>query len=192
MSSHEYIAVKDIMLDKNLYRTLTRLSYSDEGTAEHEGQSSLSHLINEMLKEYLHTYILSKRMGHMLLSKDAVKVAINSMTDDQIAEASTVNANRYKEAAVLETGKVSLDAIIDLIRSFAKANKFDIEISKNPDNDNQVLVIGFKLGDKFTQFKANTYRGLLQEYSDFQRMEITGNSVYFEYRPKKEIVQEVK
>jgi hypothetical protein len=85
-------------------------------------------------------------MGHILLSKDILRVAINDMTDQEINEASITNALRYREGAILEHGRPSLKTYLELIKAFAKANKFEMEISKNPDTDSQVLIISFKMG----------------------------------------------
>lgn len=105
--SYDYVPVRDMMLEKSLYRALTQLKY-------HNGndETSISSLINDMLKEYLHTYVLSKTMGHMLISRDIVKVAVDSMTDEQIKEASDTNAMRYKEGAIIEDGRPSLAAYL--------------------------------------------------------------------------------
>lgn len=178
--------VKDLLIEKGVYKALTRMSYSS-----HE-QITLSSIINDMLKEYLHTYVLSKRMGHMLLSKDIIRAAIGSMTDEEIKEAAIVNALRYREGAILEHGRPSLASYLSLIKAFAKANKFEMEISKNPDRDSQVLIMSFKVGPKFAQFKGNTYRILIEEFATIERMEITDNSVYVEYKPRKEEEQVVK
>jgi hypothetical protein len=172
-------------MEKDLYRALTQLKYRN-GSDE----TSISSLVNDMLKEYLHTYILAKTMGHMLMPKETVKIAVDAMTDGQIKEASAANAERYKEGAIIEYGRPSLAAYLKLIKAFTKANKFDMEISKNPDNENQVLIISFQMGDKFSQYLGNTYRMLLQEFVDIERMEITSTTAYFEFKPKKEIVQE--
>jgi hypothetical protein len=172
-------------MEKDLYRALTQLKYRD-GSDE----TSISSMVNDMLKEYLHTYVLSKTMGHMLMSKDTVRIAVDALTDEQIREASAANAERYKEGAIIEHGRPSLAAYLKLIRAFAKANNFDMEISKNPDNENQVLIISFHMGDKFSQFLGNTYRMLMQEFADVERMEITPTTAYFEFKPKKELVHE--
>lgn len=174
-------------IEKSLYQTLTQMKYRDGN-----GETSISSLINGMLKEYLHTYVVSKSMGHMLMSKDLVKIAFERLTDEQIKQASDANAMRYKEGAILEHNRPSLGAYLELIRAFAKANEFDIEISKNPENENHVLIITFRMGDKFTQYLGNTYRILLQEFSEINKMEITATSAYFEYKPKKELVQETR
>lgn len=144
-----------------------------------------------MLKEYLHTYVLAKSMGHILVPKDFVKVAINAMTDEEVRQASSDTVVRFKDGAMLEHGRPSLAAYLGLIRAFSKANKFDMEISKNPDNGNQVLIVNFQMGAKFSEFLGNTYRVLLGEFADIDKMEITETTAYFEYKPKKEIVQEV-
>lgn len=178
-SSYEYVAIKDLMIERSIYAALTKMSYSSGE------QIPLSNIINDILKEYLHTYVLSKRMGHMLLSKDIIGIAINNMTDEQLKEASVSNAVRYKEGAILEHGKPSLKAYLELIKAFAKANKFDVEVSKNPETNNQLLIMSFRMGPKFAQFKGNTYKMLLQEFADIDKMEITDTSIYIEYSPKK-------
>jgi hypothetical protein len=182
--SYEYVPIKDIMMEKILYRALTQLKYRSG-----DDETTISGLVNEMLKEYLHTYILSKTMGHMLMSKATVKVAVEGLTEEQIKNASVANAERYKEGAIIEHGRPSLAAYLELIRSFAKANRFDSEISKNPDNGSQVLILNFQMGEKFSQFLGNTYRILLEEFADIFRVELTGTTVYFEFKPKKEVIQ---
>lgn len=185
--SNEYIHVKDIMMDKELYRTLTQLKYRNG-----RDEASISSLVNDMLKEYLHTYVLSKTMGHILVSRDIHKTAIDSMTEEQIKEASNIDAIRYKEGAIIDHGKPSLASYLKLIKAFAKANKFDIELSKNPDNGSQVLVMSFHMGEKFTKLKGGTYTQLLEEFAEIDRREITGSTVYFEFKAKKEVVQKTK
>lgn len=185
--SYDYIPIKDMRIERDLYRTLTQLKYRSG-----DDELSVSSLINDMLKEYLHTYILSKTMGHMLMSKNIVKMAVDSMTDDQIKEASATNAMRYKEGAIIEYGRPSLVSYLKLIKAFAKANKFDLELSKNPDNDNQVLIMSFRMGEKFSQLKGYTYTRLLEEFADIDRIEITGSTLYLEFKPKKEVIQERK
>ena len=180
MSSNEYVPVKDILLDKDLYRALTKLKYRDP-------DSSLSSLINEMLKEYLHTYVLSKRMGHMLVARELVRNSIEDLSNEKIAETAEQNSIRYKEAAIIEHGKPSLSAYLELIRAFGKANKFEMEISRNPDNQTQVMIIQFKMGAKFAKYKAETYRILLEPFSSIERMEVTDTSIYIEYKPKETI-----
>jgi len=174
----EYSALNSVMLEKSVYREIVKLSYSN-GT-------SVSAIINDILKEYLHTYILSKKMGHMLVSRDIIKPAIDQMTQDQITTAAKMNANRYKEGVILENGKPSLAAYLRLMRSFSKANKFDFELTVNPENDSQVLLSQFKMGRNFSKYKSETYRLLLQDFVDVTNTELTDSMVFMEFRSKKE------
>jgi hypothetical protein len=169
--------VNDIVLENELYRTLTKIKYQ-------EPDSSVSALINEMLKEYLHTYVLSKRMGHMLITKELVKTAVDGMNQEQIKKAAAENAIRYKEAAIIEHGRPSLASYLELIRAFAKANKFEFELSRNPDKQTQVIIVQFKMGSKFALYKAETYKILLQEFAEVERIEATDTSVFIEFKQK--------
>lgn len=177
---YEYVSVKDIMMEKDLYRALTQLKYR----AGREEETSISDLINSMLKEYLHTYVLSKKMGHMVISRDVIKVAMNELTEDEISKAATANAMRYKEGAVLEYGASSLAAYLELMKAFAKANKFDLEISKHLETENYVLIMQLRMGEKFAHFKARTYQLLLGEFAEIENMEVGPTMLYFEFKPK--------
>lgn len=182
---YDHVPVNGLTLEKSLYQTLAKMKY-------HSGDSevSISSLINDMLKEYLHTYVLSKSMGYVIVPSELVNISSEYLTGEQIKEQSTASAIRYKEGVILEEIRPSLNAYLKLIRAFAKANNFVMEVSRNPENENQVLIISFHMGYGFSQFLGNTYRILLQEYADIVRMEVTPTSVYFEYKPKKEVVQE--
>ena len=181
LSSHEFVPVKELVLEKDLYRALTKLKYQDP-------DSSFSGLINDMLKEYLHTYVLSKRMGHMLVTRDLVKTSINTLDEDELKHVARENAVRYTEAAIIEHGKPSLAAYLELIRAFAKANRFEYEFTTEPAKQSKVIIVQFRMGRKFTLYKAETYRILLQQFAEVERVEATDTTLYIEYSPK-EIVE---
>jgi hypothetical protein len=65
----------------------------------------LQKLINDMLKEYLHVYALSKKIGYALISKEVLKTTFENTPEDQIMELSRKIATRYREAAILLHGK---------------------------------------------------------------------------------------
>jgi hypothetical protein len=89
--------VEHLPLDEDLYRKITQMSYS-----EHK---PLQKLINDMLKEYLHVYALSKKIGYALISKEVLKTTFENTPEDQIMELSRKIATRYREAAILLHGK---------------------------------------------------------------------------------------
>ena len=170
-------------MDKDLYRALTKLKYSIGGD-----EKNISELINDILKDHFHTYALSKSVGRILVSKYIMQRAIDKMPDEDLNELAIENAEEFKEAALIEHGKASLDAYLKVVKAFAKANRFYVELSKNPDNGNQVLVTSFHMGEKFSKLKGETYKRLLEEFAEIDRMEIAGSVLYLEFKPKKEEV----
>lgn len=150
-------------------------------------ERSISQLINEILRDHFHTYALSKSVGRILISKDVIQRAIDNLPDAQLDELAAQDAEKFREAAIIEYGRPSLAAYLKLIRTFAKANRFYVEVSKNHDNDNEVLVINFHMGEKFTRFRAETYKRLLEEFAEIDRSEAIGSVIYFEFKPKKEL-----
>ncbi|HET7283977.1 MAG TPA: hypothetical protein VFI70_04760 [Nitrososphaeraceae archaeon] len=55
--------VERLPLEEEIYRKITKISYSEH--------IPLEKLINDMLKEYLNVYTLSKKIGYALISKEA-------------------------------------------------------------------------------------------------------------------------
>jgi hypothetical protein len=109
------------------------------------------------------------------------------MSDEQIKEAAVYNANRYKEGVILENGRPSLASYLTLMKSFAKANKFELEITRNhtnANNGNHVLIAQFKLGAKFSLYKLETYKLLLEEFADVGKVDSTETMVYMEFKPR--------
>jgi hypothetical protein len=117
------LVVEDLPIDEDLYRKITQMSYSEH--------VPLQKLINDMLKEYLNVYALSKKIGYALISKDVLKTTFENTPEDQVIELSRKIATRYREAAILLHGKPSLEAYISLIKSFVTANGYYIELSNS-------------------------------------------------------------
>jgi hypothetical protein len=203
--------IEHLPLDEELYRILTKISYSEH--------IPLEKLINEMPKEYLNVYLLSKKIGYALISKDVLKTTFENTPQDQTLSLSRKIAIRYREAAILSHGKPSLEAYICLIKSFVNANGYYIEFSKSStvveqtdgqgqhkqepqqqikdnnnagvDNENkknindfEVMIIQFNISYKFSQFLGNVYRILLEEFCTINRFELTERLVFYEYKKK--------
>ena len=72
--------VERLPLDEDLYRKITQMSYSEH--------VPLQKLINDMLKEYLNVYALSKKIGYALISKEVLKTTFDNIPEDQVIELS--------------------------------------------------------------------------------------------------------
>ena len=201
--------VERLPLDEELYKKITRMSYSEH--------VPLQKLINDMLKEYLNVYALSKKMGYALISKEVLKITFDNTPEDQVMELSRKIATRYREAAMLLHGKPTLGAYIDLIKSFVTANGYYIEFSNssiiaeqakgeegeeqgrqytqdsqlkqrqeynNNKDPSEVIIIRFNISYKFSQFLGNVYRILLEEFCTIVQFELTETLVFYEYRKK--------
>lgn len=191
--------IEHLSLDEELYRKITAMSYSEH--------ISVQKLINDMLKEYLNVYVLSKKIGYALISKDVLKTTFDNTPEDKVMELSRKVATRYREAAILLHGKPSLEEYICLIKSFVTANGYYIEFSKhamveqaqedgqsNQDLQQQklekssdlydVMIIRFNISYKFSQFLGNVYRILLEEFCTVKQFELTETLVFYEYKKK--------
>jgi hypothetical protein len=164
----------NLPLDADLYRQLTKISYSEH--------VPVSKLINDMLREHMDVYLLWRRIGYVLVSKDVLKSALLRSPDEELLEFAEKIASRYREAALLMHGKSSLDAYTDLIKAFAAVNGYNVEKGKN--GENHVLLVQFNVNEKYSKFLGNVYKILLEEFAHLERFEITSNLAYFEYRKR--------
>jgi hypothetical protein len=81
--------IEDLPLDEELYSKVTKISYSEH--------IPLEKLINDMLKKYLNVYLLSKKIGYALISKEVLKTTFENTPKDQVLSLSTKIATRYRE-----------------------------------------------------------------------------------------------
>jgi hypothetical protein len=139
--------IEHLPLDEETYRKITKISY-----LEH---IPLEKLINDMLREYLNVYFLSKKIGYALISKDVLKITFENTPEAQVLNLSRNIANRYKEAAILLYGKPSLEVYISLIRSFVKANGYYIEFSKKSEVVEYVEGQGRQIGQEALRQTGN-------------------------------------
>jgi hypothetical protein len=175
-SSHSHMSnnLENLPLDHDLYAKITKISYSEH--------IPVPKLINDMLREHLNVYLLWRKIGYVLVSKDAVKAALNHTPDEELHEAAQKIANRYKEAAILLHGRATLDGYLELIKAFAAVNGYSFEKSKNGDND--VFIVQFNMNEKYSLFLGNAYKRLFEEVAQVQRFELTNNIIFLEYKPK--------
>ncbi|HKZ61308.1 MAG TPA: hypothetical protein VJZ68_02675 [Nitrososphaera sp.] len=168
------IHLEDLSLDQDLYKELTKISY-----AEH---IPVSKLVNDMLKEHMNVYLLWRRIGYVLVSRDVLKSSLMRSPDEELLEYAGKIAGRYREAAILMDGRPSLEAYLSLIRAFVTVNGYSVEKSKKCEND--VLIVQFNINEKYSLFVGNAYKILLEEFAEIVQFEITDNLAFFEYRKR--------
>jgi hypothetical protein len=166
--------IHDLPLDGEIYRRITKLSYSDH--------VPVPKLINDMLREHMDVYLLWRQIGYVLVSKEVLKSSLMRSSDEELLEYAGRIASRYREAAILMHGKPSLEAYINLIKAFVTVNGYSVEISMNGEND--VLIVQFNINEKYSLFVGNAYKILLEEFADIKRFEITDNLAFFEFRKR--------
>ncbi|HXV46294.1 MAG TPA: hypothetical protein VD736_06445 [Nitrososphaera sp.] len=166
--------IHDFPLDSELYRRIAKVSYSDH--------VPIPKLVNDMLKEHIDVYLLWRKIGYVLVSKDVLKSSLMRSPDEELVEYAGKIASRYREAAILMQGRPSLEAYINLIKAFVSVNGYSVEKSKNGEND--VLIVQFNINEKYSLFVGNAYKILLEEFAEIERFEITDNLAFFEYRKR--------
>lgn len=167
--------IDKLPLDSDLYRTITKLSYTDK--------MPVSDIINRMLREHLNVYLLWRKVGYVLLARDVLTTSIANTPDEDLLKAAQEVANRHREACILLYGtNPNLDSYIRLIKSFTAVNNFEVELGKNGDND--TMIVQFRMNEKYSLYLGNVYRLLLEDFCTMHRFEITASLAFFEYSKK--------
>lgn len=168
------INLENLSLDHELYRELTKISY-----AQH---ISVSKLVNDMLKEHMNVYLLCRQIGYAFVSKDVLKSSLNRLPDEELLEYTGKIASRYREAAIVIGGRPSLEAYLNLIKSFVTVNGYSFEKGKKGEND--ILILQFNVNEKYSLLVGNAYKILLEEFAEIVQFEFTENLAFFEYRKR--------
>jgi hypothetical protein len=166
--------LENLPLDHDIYKQLTKISYTEH--------IPISKLINDMLREHMDVYLLWRKIGYVLVSKEVLKSSFLRLPDEELLEYAEEIAGRYREAAILVHGRPGLEAYINLIKAFVTANGYSVEKSRNGDND--VLIVQFNVNEKYSKFLGNAYKILLEEFAQIERFEITDNLAFFEFKKR--------
>ena len=162
----------NLALDHDIYVQLTKISYSEH--------IPISKLINDMLREHMDVYLLWRKIGYVLVSKEVLGSSLSHSPDDELLEYAAKIASRYREAATLLHGRPSLEGYLNLIKAFVTVNGYSVEKAKNGEND--VLIVQFNIHEKYSKFLGSAYKILLEEFARIERFEITDNLAFLEYK----------
>src|SRR5574342_993520 len=99
--------LENLSLDHDVYSKITKIAYTEH--------MPVSKVINDMLKEHMDVYLLWRKIGYVLVSKEVLQSSLLRSPDEELLEYSEKIASRYRDAAVLMYGRVGLDAYINLI-----------------------------------------------------------------------------
>jgi hypothetical protein len=160
--NEDFTIFEHLPINKELYRKITKISYS-QNIPVHK-------VVNDMLSEYLNVYFLSKQIGYVIVSKKVLQKTFSYTPDDEIIRMSEEIAGRYKEAAILLHGKPSLKGYFDLIKPFVLANGYFMGFGKSQQTT-ESNSISNEIHDK-------------QEFCDIDRFEITDTLAFYEYKPR--------
>ncbi len=92
-SDRENIPLEHLLLDKSLYRKITKLAYSENKPVEK--------IINEMLREYIDVFYPLRKIGLVHVTKDTVKMIFQDISDELIIEHAKSLSKRYMEVITL-------------------------------------------------------------------------------------------
>jgi hypothetical protein len=164
--------LENLPLDHDIYVQLTKIAYT-----EHK---PVSKLINDMLREHMDVYLLWRKIGYVLVSKEVLKSSLLRSPDEELLEYAAKIATRYREAAIHVHGRPSLEVYLNLIKAFVTVNGYTVQKGKNGEND--VLIVQFNVNEKYSKFLGSAYKILLEEFARIERFEITDNLAFFEYK----------
>jgi hypothetical protein len=164
--------LENLPLDHDIYRHLAKISYSEH--------VPISKLINDMLREHMDVYLLWRKIGYVLVSKEVLKSSLARSPDEELLEYAAKIASRYREAAIHLHGRPSLEAYLNLIKAFVTVNGYSIEKARNGEND--VLIVQFNINEKYSKFLGGAYKILIEEFAKIEQFEITDNLAFYEYK----------
>lgn len=172
----EKVPAGRVRLDSELYRALTLKAYS--------GQTSVSEVINEMLKLQLSTEQFIKS-GFIFLHRDLVRTLADSLSDEAIVQAAKNIADMLREVTSVRAGKArpTIAEYLAVLSSYVEANRQSITISNNEDGS-VYFTVRPDMGPKYSLFLSECLKITLDQIADVTKVEVTDTSVHIECAPK--------
>jgi hypothetical protein len=174
-SDRENIPLEHLLLDKNLYRKITKIAYSENRPVER--------LINDMLREYIDVFHPLRKIGLVHVTKDTVKMIFHDISDELIIEHAKSLSKRYMEVITLLNKNRNLEDYLDFLKVYAAASGYHIEINTTQSGGKKVI-LSLNLGRKYSLYLGECFKILLAEVSQIDNFDFTDSLVFFECTPK--------
>jgi hypothetical protein len=174
-SDRENIPLEHLLLDKNLYRKITKMAYSENRPVER--------LINDMLREYIDVFHPLRKIGLVHVTRETVKIIFQDISDELIIEHAKSLSKRYMEVITLLNKNRNLEDYLDFLKVYATASGYQIDISTTQSGVRRVL-LSLNLGRKYSLYLGECFKILLAEVSKVDNYDFTESLVFFECTPK--------
>ncbi len=171
----EYIPLS-LALERNLYRQITTLSYSQN--------KPVSEIINRMLSDYADLAKLQK-MGYVLINKNTLKTLFEQLDEKAVIE-STSKISDIIEEFVLLLGKTpSFDAYVDSFRFLMKVNGYHFEATRK--NNSITMIMGFGMGRQYSLYIAECLKIMFNKVATIEEIQTTDSVVFFTCTQKQDL-----
>ncbi len=174
-SERESIPLEHLLLDKNLYRKITKFAYSEN--------KPVDRVVNDILREYVDVFFPFRKIGFVHVTTDTVKMIFQDISDELIIDHAKSLSKRYMEVITLLNKNRTLDDYLDFLKLYANASGYQMEATTNESGGKQVIM-RINLGRKYTLYLGECFKILLSEVSTVYNYDFTDSVVFFECTPK--------
>jgi hypothetical protein len=170
----ENIPLEHLMLDKNLYRKITKIAYSENIPVEK--------VVNDMLREYIDVFFPLRKIGFVHVTTDTVKMIFQDISDELILEHAKTLSKRFMEVITMLNKNRTLDEYLNFLKLYANARGYQVEASANQSGGTRIM--RFNLGRKYSLYLGESFKRLLGEVSTVDNYDFTDSLVFLECTPK--------
>jgi hypothetical protein len=163
------------MLDKNLYRKITKIAYSENKPVER--------VVNDMLREYIDVFFPLRKIDFVHVTTDTVKMIFQDISDELIIEHAKSLSKRYIEVISMLNKNRTLNEYLNFLKLYANASGYQVEASANQSGGTRIIM-RFNLGRKYSLYLGECFKRLLGEVSTVDNYDFTDSLVFFECTPK--------
>jgi hypothetical protein len=179
-SERETIALEHLLLDKNIYRKITKIAYSENKPVER--------VVNHILREYIDVFFPLRKIGLVHVTTDTIKMIFQDISDELIIDHAKSLSKRYMEVITLLSKNRTLDDYLDFFKLYANASGYQMEVTTNQSGGKRVIM-RFNLGRKYSLYLGECFKILLSEVSTVHNYDFTDSVVFFECSPSPTVVR---
>jgi hypothetical protein len=167
------IPINSLHLDKEIYRTISMMAYSDNETIEN--------VINNLLKKQLATQGFL-RNGFELFHKDIVRTLANAISNEKLVEEARNFPTLPKEMVLLNVDGIKPDIkkYIKSFSSFMTVNGYTVSVDENKEEGTVTFYARHNINYKYSLFWGEIIKMTLADIAEITNAEITDTSIFLE------------
>ena len=140
---------------------------------------SLNTLVSQIIREHLHYGVNAPKAGLVPISKNALTMLLEDLTDEEISRIAKASAKNVSDIIILLRSEFTIEAALDVLESWLKATGFHY---KHTAHSGRILfVIQHDMGRKWSIYLSEYMKHVMEQFGKRIRPKTSDNNIAVEF-----------